>query len=465
MSDVPLRVITVVWGAVADVTAVWKVFDDLVARWDLLPTSDHDAGAWFAARGPCRLWGGEGPFIDQLTQRLTTTGVTELGVAVAPGRLLSWVLAHEARRRHEPLVLSDERAAEMRARLGVAVLSQPGSPAALPGDLIDRLRRLGLQHLGDVMAMRQADLVGRFGEPGRWLYRWASGDEPPLNARAPSTALSVDTEFVPPVIHLDAVLFAARRLADELDQMLSRRGEVATVVRLRLDTEHGEHVERQWSHVEGLRSGALVDRVAWQLKGWTAGPVVLLRFEVVEVADQRGQQSGWWGGEAHGDDRAARAVARVVGLLGDDATGQLVRQGGRDPVDRYRRRPVSTQGAPDHMSRPVDASGAPWLGAVPAPSPSRVWRRPLSIELFDDAGRPVVVSARGELSASPHQLATSDGARCGIIAWAGPWPLDERWWRPDAHRRQARLQLVTDDGTALLVLREQQQWWLRASYR
>jgi protein ImuB len=461
----PPRVITVVWTAVADSTAVWEVIDGLVARWDLLPAQGADVGVWFAARGPCRLWGGEVPFIDQLVQRLTATGVTELGVAVAPGRLLSWALAHEGRRRHEPLLLCDDRAAEVRACLGVAVLCRPGSPAGLPVDLVDRLKRLGLGRLGDVIAIRRADLIGRFGEPGLLLHRWASGDEPPFSARVPPTPISVDSEFVPPVAHLDAVLFAGRRLADELDQTLSRRGEVATVVRIDIDTEHGEHVQRLWSHAEGLRPGALVDRVAWQLKGWTAGPVALLRFAVIEVAAQRGHQSGWWGGEAHGDDRAARAVARVVGLLGDDAAGQLVCQGGRDPVDRYRRHPVSTERVPARVAHPTTASGAPWPGAAPPPSPARVWRQPLSIDLLDDAGGSVVVSARGVLSASPHQLVIADGTRCDIVAWAGPWPLDERWWQPGAHRRQARLQLVTDDGAALLVFRQQQRWWLRASYR
>ena len=40
-----------------------------------------------------------------------------------------------------------------------------------------------------------------------------------------------------------------------------------------------------------------------------------------------------------------------------------------------------------------------------------------------------------------------------IIGWAGPWPLDERWWDEHRHRRMARFQVVTADGAAHLARR------------
>jgi len=35
--------------------------------------------------------------------------------------------------------------------------------------------------------------------------------------------------------------------------------------------------------------------------------------------------------------------------------------------------------------------------------------------------------------------------RCPVVSWAGPWPVDERWWDRRA-RRAARFQMVVDDG-------------------
>ena len=51
-----------------------------------------------------------------------------------------------------------------------------------------------------------------------------------------------------------------------------------------------------------------------------------------------------------------------------------------------------------------------------------------------------------------------------VVGWAGPWPLDERWWDPRRHRRLARLQVVTADGAAHLVLAEHRSWWVAATY-
>ena len=51
-----------------------------------------------------------------------------------------------------------------------------------------------------------------------------------------------------------------------------------------------------------------------------------------------------------------------------------------------------------------------------------------------------------------------------VVAWAGPWPVDERWWDPPAHRRRARAQVVTADGTARLLALEGGRWWVEATY-
>jgi protein ImuB len=38
-----------------------------------------------------------------------------------------------------------------------------------------------------------------------------------------------------------------------------------------------------------------------------------------------------------------------------------------------------------------------------------------------------------------------------ITSWAGPWPVDERWWSPGAARSVVRCQLVDVRGRAYLV--------------
>ena len=84
--------------------------------------------------------------------------------------------------------------------------------------------------------------------------------------------------------------------------------------------------------------------------------------------------------------------------------------------------------------------------------------------MTDASGRGGVVSGRAQLSAPPALLTAGDGPERAITAWAGPWPVTERWWDPARGRRQARFQLVTDDGSAWLAVVQDGRWLLEASY-
>jgi protein ImuB len=191
--------------------------------------------------------------------------------------------------------------------------------------------------------------------------------------------------------------------------------------------------------------------------------VVLVRLVPDEVRADQGRQVGLWGGQSQADIWAVRAVARVVGLLGHDAVRVPEWQGGRDPWQRYRLVPAASID-PAERWRQVQPVVRPWPGGLPAPAPAVVWDAPVPAEVLDATGALVRVSGRGELSAPPAQLVVSGRPPRRITGWAGPWPLEERWWDPRRHRRQARLQMVTDDGEAMLVVIDQGRWWVPAVY-
>jgi protein ImuB len=116
------------------------------------------------------------------------------------------------------------------------------------------------------------------------------------------------------------------------------------------------------------------------------------------------------------------------------------------------------------LERTVTADAEhPWPGSLPGPSPTVVLDPAVPVELVDAAGAPLRVSGRGELSGAPATLVVG-GRATNVQAWAGPWPVDQRWWEARCHRRVARLQIVTDDGAAHFVLAEQQRWWLMGRY-
>jgi protein ImuB len=106
----------------------------------------------------------------------------------------------------------------------------------------------------------------------------------------------------------------------------------------------------------------------------------------------------------------------------------------------------------------------PWPGRLPPPSPALVPPQPLGAVVQDPTGTPVGVSARLELTGIPTRLLVENGPPADIIGWAGPWPIDERWWAPAEARRRARFQIHTADGRAFLLDLAGGHWSVAAIY-
>jgi protein ImuB len=66
----------------------------------------------------------------------------------------------------------------------------------------------------------------------------------------------------------------------------------------------------------------------------------------------------------------------------------------------------------------------------------------------------VRVTDRGAVIRPPVQLGVGGGEPVPVTSWAGPWPVDERWWDPATSARVVRLQLVDVRGRAYLVVGE-----------
>src|SRR5699024_4625696 len=91
----------------------------------------------------------------------------------------------------------------------------------------------------------------------------------PLHRGEPD--ITVHAELDPPVQRLDVAAFAGRRLAEELNNRMLRRGVVCTRLRVLARAENGAELERTW-RIEGvLTASELTDRVRWQLEGWLSG--------------------------------------------------------------------------------------------------------------------------------------------------------------------------------------------------
>ena len=365
------------------------------------------------------------------------------------------------------LVVPPGDTARFVAGLPIAWLQHLGE--ATP-ELVQLLGRLGLVTLGALADLAAHDVLARFGEPGRHAHRLACGlDGRLVDGDAPPPQRGIERCFEEPVTEMTPVLFTAKRLAGLLTDDLAANGQVCTRLVVRIETDHGESTERVWYRAAGMSMLAMTDRVRWQLAAWsTAGDltagVVMIRLVPDEVRQDDGEQLGLWGGRSAADERALRAITRLCGLVGEERVLVPAWNGGRLPGDRYRWIPATATDLTDRTRLRPPAGEGPWPGSLPAPSPSMVLPEPQPVELVAADGECVQVSGRGELSARPARLALAASAPHPVLAWAGPWPLDERWWDPAASRRAARLQVVTADGAAHLLLAEHRTWWRTATY-
>jgi protein ImuB len=420
-----------------------------------------------ATRGPSRYCGGDAALAG-LVAEAVDLAVGQLGcrVGVADGRFAAGLAARAAAASGgNPAVVVPPGAS--RAWLAPRAVSALGARFE---DLSDLLLRLGVGTLGDLAALPAPSVLGRFGPEGAEAHRLARGqDGRPLAARTPPPELAVTAKLDPPAERVDTVAFVAKALADELHEQLAALGLACTMVAIEAETEHGEQLVRRWRHEGSLTPAALSERARWQLDGWLAGDerpsggLTLLRLTPEEVRPDDGRQLGFWGSAAAADSRGARALARVQGMLGPEAVVTAVRVGGRDPGQQIRLVVWGDDRTVERDSCHRGAEVAPWPGRLATPSPAVVYPVPLSAEVRDAQQRPVTVSGRGVLDAVPVAVSMAGGRWLEVTAWAGPWPVEERWWDAGG-RRKARLQVLLEDATAHLLARQRGRWRVEASY-
>jgi protein ImuB len=455
--------------------------DDLVPRAEVL----RPGLLVLAVRGAARYFGSEHTAAEKLVDAVAAAGA-ECQVGIAD-QLPTAVFAARAGRVIEP-----GRDAVFLSALSIRQLAtEPSLAAAGRDDLVDLLWRMGIRTIGQFAALSRADVVSRFGADAMVAHRLARAE--PMrgpSGREPPAELDAVMVCDPPIDRIDAAAFAGRSLAGELHRSLESAGVGCTRLAIHAVTANGEGLSRVWRCAEPLTEDATADRVRWQLDGWlnrrNAGdrptaPITTLRLQPVEVVSAGALQLPLWGGT--GDDdrlRARRALIRVQGLLGPEAVQMPVLSGGRGPAERITWVPLG-----DELVPRADP-GQPWPGRLPEPSPTVLLDDP--VELLDIHGNSVRVTGRGLFSAEPAQLGATEDARGSVQQpnrvphpafsgklswWAGPWPVDERWWDPQAEQagRTARVQVLLESGSAasesgpaLLLCYRRSRWYVEGVY-
>ncbi len=453
----------------------------------------------FATRGPSRYMGGDGPMASKIVEALKTSVADSrltaslIGVGVGDSRLAAQIAAHasavasNSANVFAPYVVEPDKTSEWLAPQSVRVLSEF---ANINRETISLLERLGLNTLHDVCTLSESVLAGRFGELGVELHRLARGDEqyPLAVVPHPPEHLCIE-KFDEPVSDQQIIINSVQRMASAFTEYYSVHGSVCVRIIIVFESEAGKRSERLWYRPQGLTTSAIIENAKWQLEAWLASYLAsdfsgsheshalescgLVRVQLIadEVRTDTARQLRLWGGSTQTDETATQAIGRLSELLGSSAVQVAKWQGGRDVLDSYELVSATHAQTIGSASNHEQIPAQKWRGALPNPSPSVVYSEPIQVQINDQFGKLLSVSARHELSASPVVVIIG-ATHYKVNSWAGPWPVEERWWDSARSRRLVRLQLVCEKITAdsalqilaMLAILEHGEWTVAAIY-
>jgi len=370
--------------------------------------------------GSRRLFGGLVRLAERVHASLEKMGFTAT-VSVAPTARGAWWLARAGR---ESLI-------ENPAALRGALAALPVTAACADPDVLSLLRDIGIGTIGELLALPREGVARRFGQGllddlDRALARTP---EPRAFFAAPAR-FTAKLELPGEVVHAEGVLFAARRLLVQLEDVLLARQ--AGVRRFALTLLNRRARPRA---VEiGLAAPASEAERFVQLLRESLGrlnlvqPVEAIRLEAGEFTPLAGRTADLFRDERAGEEGWGQLVERLQARLGRNAVHGLASHPDHRPERAWR--PV---GLHEPLARVEGSSYGPrplWLLEPPRRLP--------------------------EVNGIPHR----DGP---LELLAGPERIESGWWDDDDVARDYFI-ARSPDAALLWIFRERDGWYLHGLF-
>jgi len=371
--------------------------------------------------GSLRCFGGIRPMLQTLQRELDAMGYAAT-MACAPTATAALLLARAGVQK----IVNCKRALE------AVVASLPLAALDCDKQTAQTLQAVGVKHVAELMALPRDGLARRGGRPLLDTVDRALGRLPaPRQFFVPPAQFSAKLELAAPVAHSEALLFAARRLINQLTGFLAARN--GGIQRFTLTLLHERSAAtrvdiglvaptRDPAHLTLLvreRLGALALTAPVHTLGVEADDILVLSEANRELfADRAGTQGEW-----------QKLVERLRARLGPQGVQGVAAEAEHRPERASRAsEPGAVSAAPARGPRPL------WLLA--APQPLR------------------------EVGARPHYRETA------LALVAGPERIESGWWDDDDVKRDYFVAQTPDQAT-LWIYRDSRAprgWYLHGVF-
>lgn len=195
-----------------------------------------------------------------LLARLARAIEREVGITISVGLSYNKFLAKMASDRDKPRgfsVIGRAEAVSMLSALPVSAIWGVGAATAA------RMQAAGIDTIGQLQSMAEADLVARFGKFGRHLFTMARGeDERRVTPDRPAKSVSNETTFARDIRQADQLRAALIPLADKVAGRLVKAGLAGHTVVLKLKTADFRQLTRNHRLAEPTGRAELIAQVA-----------------------------------------------------------------------------------------------------------------------------------------------------------------------------------------------------------
>lgn len=310
--------------------------------------------------------------------------------------------------------------------------------------VLERLRLLGIERMGDLARLPHGPFVRRFGpEAARW-HACACGEDPtPFVPRGHAVAIEASIFGEGRADDEAQVVFALRVLLSRICSDLERCGKRAGALQLDVELEDSGTARFEVALASPtVRERDMLDVVRAKLEGSRfESPIVGLRVRAGRL-EEGGEKVALFAGGDFDPQAIAVAISRLEAMLGEPVRQARTRSAHvleeRFVYDRYetpKREPLR-----EERSQNTCDALVPQL-------------RLMAVSEID-------VRVRG---GEPAAVAFDGNPPRAVVTCSGPWRVEIGWFS-DSYVVRDEYDVLLDDGELYRIYRQGAQWYLRGNY-